>query len=48
MTEHIDYKLVRPDLVEVEDHNGNKIFISPLHKKYKELKQLEQARKSSE
>lgn len=42
--DHKDYKLVRPELVEIEDNDGGTIMISPLHPKYKELKQLESAR----
>lgn len=38
------YKLSNPDLVQITDADGNTIFISPFHPKYKELKQLEAAR----
>lgn len=40
-----NHRLNRTSLEVIEDYDGSTIYISPNHPKYKELKQLENARK---
>lgn len=46
--DHQDYTIFKPDLVELLDQDGNKVYISPLHSKYKELRELESNRRTEE
>ena len=40
-----DYSVFKPDMEELIDENGEKVLISPIHSRYKELKELEQTRR---
>lgn len=43
---HSDYSIFKPDLEKIEMGDGSTAFISPLHSKYKELKELERNRRN--